>query len=179
MKNSDKLKLGAREVTVFAMLGALMLASKTLLEAVPNIHPVTMLLMVYTAVYRKKAIFPLLVYLVLDTLKWGIMTMVPYFYIFPLCWLVTLFVPSTLSNEKKQISYTAICTFFGLAFGALYAPWQAFVFMKTTDPAKIFAWIAAGFPYDLIHAAGNFAASFLILPLSALLTKLEKGTSRG
>ena len=42
------------------MLGALILASKTLLEAVPNIHPVTMLLMAYTVVYRKKAIFPLL-----------------------------------------------------------------------------------------------------------------------
>ena len=42
-----------------AVLGALMLASKTLLEVVPNIHPVTMLLMVYTAVYRNKAIFPL------------------------------------------------------------------------------------------------------------------------
>lgn len=157
------------------MLGALMLASKTLLESVPNIHPVTMLLIVYTAVYRRKAIFPLLVYLVLDTLKWGMMTMVPYFYIFPLCWLVTLLVPPTLSNAKKQICYTAICTFFGLAFGALYAPWQALVFMKTTDPSKIFAWIAAGIPYDLVHAAGNFAASFLILPLSALLIKLEKG----
>ncbi len=177
MKSSDNKRLTAREVAIFAMLGALMLASKTLLEAVPNIHPVTMLLMVYTVVYRKKAIFPLFVYLVLDTLKWGIMTMVPYFYIFPLCWLCTLCVPTTLSNAKKQICYTAICTFFGLAFGTLYAPWQALVFMKSFKLSKILAWIAAGLPYDLLHAAGNFAASLLILPLSALLLKLEKGIS--
>jgi len=179
LKNSDKKRLSAREIAVFAMLGALMLVSKTLLEAVPNIHPVTMLLMVYTAVYRKKAIFPLVIYLVLDTLKWGIMTMVPYFYIFPLCWLCTLLVPATLSNTKKQICYTVICTFFGIAFGTLYAPWQAFVFLKTFELSKIFAWIAAGFSYDLIHAAGNFAASFLILPLAELLIKLEKGISPG
>ena len=174
MKSSDKKGLSAREVVVFAMLGALMLASKTLFEAVPNIHPLTMLLMTYTAVYRKKAIFPLAVYLVLDTLKWGVVSMVPYFYIFPLCWLCTMAVPSVFSPLKKQICYTGICTAFGLFFGAMYAPWQAFIYFKSLTDGRMISWILAGLPYDLIHAAGNFAASFLILPLSALLLKLEK-----
>ena len=155
------------------MLGALMLVSKTLLEAVPNIHPVTMLIIVYTVVYRKKAIFPLLVYLVLDTAKWGLMTMVPYFYIFPLCWLCTLAVPQGISLVKRQICYTLICTAFGLFFGTLYAPWAALIFLKSFDISKILAWIVAGIPYDLIHAAGNFAASLLVIPLVKLLRKIE------
>ncbi len=174
MKSSDKKRLTTHEIAVFALLGAIMLASKTLLEAVPNIHPVTMLLMTYTVVYRKKAIFPLVIYLVLDTLKWGIMTMVPYFYIFPLCWLCTMAVPRSLSRGKQQLCYTVICTLFGLLFGTLYAPWQAFVFMKSFELSKIAAWIVAGLPYDLIHAAGNFAASFLILPIAALIRKIDR-----
>ncbi len=170
--------LTVREIAVFAMLGAIMLASKTLLEAVPNIHPLTMLLMVYTAVYRKKAIFPLLVYLVLDTAKWGIMTMVPYFYIFPLCYLCTLAVPRKMQTLPRQICYTVICTAFGLFFGVLYSPWAAVVYLKSFELQKILAWIAYGFPYDILHALGNFAASFLIIPLATLLRKIEKSARK-
>jgi hypothetical protein len=35
-------------------------------------------------------------------------------------------------------------------------------------------WIAAGFPYDLIHASGNFAIGILTPVLIRLLMKLEK-----
>ncbi|MBQ4150368.1 MAG: hypothetical protein IJC81_01005 [Clostridia bacterium] len=174
MQKNSKKGLTTREVVVFAMLGALMLASKTLLESVPNIHPVTMLLMVYTAVYGKKAIFPLLIYLVLDTAKWGILSMFPYFYIFPLCYLCTLMVPTNISDKKRQFFYTVICTSFGLFFGVLYAPWQALIHFKSFTDGRIFAWIAAGFTYDLLHAAGNFAASFLILPLEKLIKRIDK-----
>jgi len=35
------------------------------------------------------------------------------------------------------------------------------------------AWIASGFWYDVLHAAGNFAAGFLVYPLILLLKKLN------
>lgn len=165
-------RLTVREITVFAMLGALLFGSKILLEAVPNVHPVTMLIMVYTIVYRKKAIFPILIYLVLDTVKWGFATMVPYWYIFPLVWLATLALPKRLSGWKLQAAGTVICTLFGLAFGVLYAPWQAVLMHLNLQ--KMLLWIAAGFYFDLMHAAGNLAASFLILPLVRLLQKIDK-----
>ncbi len=167
-----KKQLTVREITVFAMLGALLFGSKVILEAVPNIHPVTVLIMVYTLVYRKKAIFPLLVYLVLDTVKWGFATMVPYWYIFPLVWLTTLAIPRGISGWKLQAACTGICTLFGLLFGVLYAPWQALLFGYNLP--KMLTWIAAGFYFDLLHAAGNFAASFLTLPLVRLLQRIEK-----
>ena len=172
-KNSNK-GLTTREVVIFAMLGALMFASKALLEAVPNIHPLTMLTILYTALYGLKAFFPLLVYLVIDTAKWGIMSMGPYFYIFPLCILCTLLVPTTVSNKKRQIFYTVICTSFGLFFGVLYAPWQGLVHFKSFTDGRILAWIASGFYFDVLHAAGNAAASFLILPLEKLIKRIDK-----
>lgn len=167
-----KKRLTVREITVFAMLGALLFGSKMLLEAVPNIHPLTMLIMVYTLVYRKKAIFPLLVYLVLDTVKWGFATMIPYWYIFPLVWLCTLAIPKAVSGVRLQIVCTVICTLFGLLFGVLYAPWQAFLWKL--DLPKTLTWIAAGFYFDLLHAAGNFAASFLTLPLVKLVNRINQ-----
>ena len=166
-------KLNIRDIAVFAMLGALMFAGKKIMEFLPNVHPLTFLTVAYTAVYRRRAIYPVIVYLVLETfISGGISWLVPYYYIFPLCHIVTLCVPSTLSNVKKQICYTAICTFFGIAFGTLYAPWQAI--MWGLSFSKTLTWIAVGFPYDVIHAAGNFALSFAILPIVKGLEKAKK-----
>ena len=65
-----------------------------------------------------------------------------------------------------------VCALHGLCFGTLYAPFQAVVF--GLDFAKTLAWIAAGLPFDVIHALGNLAAGALIVPLVELLRRLEK-----
>lgn len=165
-------RLTVREITVFAMLGALMFAGKKLMEWVPNVHPLTLLTVVYTLAYRKKGIIPVLVYLVLDTaVTGGITWLVPYYYIFPLCWLCTLALPTNLPKWGAQICYTLVCTLFGLLFGTLYAPWQMLMYGLSFE--KMLAWIAFGIPYDVIHAIGNFAASFLVFPLLNLLQKIN------
>ncbi|MBQ6614406.1 MAG: hypothetical protein IIX18_03705 [Clostridia bacterium] len=166
-------KLSIRDITVFAMLGALMFAGKKIMEFLPNVHPLTLLTVVYTVVYRRRAIYPIIVYLVLETFISGsFMWTVPYYYIFPLCHFAALLVPADFSDVKKQVCYTFICTFFGIAFGSLYAPWQAF--MWGLDFTKTLRWIAVGLPYDVIHAAGNFALSFAILPIVKGLEKTKK-----
>lgn len=165
--------LTVREIATFAMLGVLMFVSKKLMEFIPNIHPLTLLTMVYALVYRWKGICPLLVYLVLDTFLFGgLMWSVPYWYIFPLVWLCTLLVGKYLSGLPLQIACTCICTLFGLGFGVLYAPWQAVMFHLNFE--KMLVWIASGFSFDVVHAIGNFALSFLIFPLVTLLRKLQK-----
>ena len=44
-----------RDMIVLAMFGALLFAGKIVFEALPNIHPVAMLIMVITVTYRVKA----------------------------------------------------------------------------------------------------------------------------
>ena len=51
-----------RETVIFAMLGALMYASKIVMEALPNIHLLGMFTIVFTIVFRKKALIPIYVY---------------------------------------------------------------------------------------------------------------------
>lgn len=166
-------RLTVREITVFAMLGAVMFAGKKLVEWIPNVHPATMLTMVYTLAYRKKGIIPVIVYLVLETVfTGGITWLVPYYYIFPLCWLCTLLLPRHLPKWGAQICYTLLCTLFGLLFGVLYAPWQAILYGLSFE--KTLAWVASGFAFDVTHAVGNFAASFLIIPLLNLLQKINQ-----
>ncbi len=58
------MRLTTREITVFAMLGAVMYASKLLMELIPNVHLLGVLVVAFTVVYRKKALYPIYIYVV-------------------------------------------------------------------------------------------------------------------
>ncbi len=166
-------KLSVREMCVFAMLGALMYASKIIMEVLPNIHILGMLTMVYTLAFRKKALIPLYVYIMLNGLFAGFATWwIPYLYIWTILWGVTMLLPQDLPRAVAAVVYPLICCLHGMFFGVLYAPAQALLF--GLDFRGMLAWIAAGFVFDITHAIGNFAAGLLILPMGQMLIKLKK-----
>ena len=67
---------------VFAMLGTIMFCSKILLEVLPNIHLLGMLTMTYTVVFRRKALIPIYIYVMLNGLYAGFnIWWIPYLYI--------------------------------------------------------------------------------------------------
>ena len=56
--------MGARELVLLALLGALLLVTKLALAWLPNIEPVSLLVLVYTAVLGWKALAPVYVYVI-------------------------------------------------------------------------------------------------------------------
>ena len=88
-----------------------------------------------------------------------------------LLWGVTMLLPRDMPPRAAMIVYPAVCALHGLAYGALYAPWQALAFGLGWEGT--IAWIIAGLPFDAVHAAGNLAAGLMILPLSRLLARLN------
>lgn len=158
---------------VFAMFGAIMYVSYLLTQWLPNIHMLGMFVMLLTVVYRFQALVPIYVYVFLTGVTYGFaIWWVPYLYLWAILWGVTMLIPKGLGKKWAMIVYPVVCGAFGLSFGALYAPAQAFFFgydLKTT-----LLWIGAGFYFDLIHAAGNVAFGLLIYPLSVQIRKLNK-----
>ena len=158
---------------IFSMLGAIMFCSKIVMEALPNIHLIGALTMIYTLVYRKKALFPIYIFAILTGLYGGFgLWWVPYLYIWTILWGITMLLPKDLNEKWGAIIYPAVCALHGLAYGTLYAPAQAILFGLDFD--GMIAWIVAGLPFDLIHAAGNLVTGLLIIPLVKLLCRLEK-----
>lgn len=144
-----------------------MFCSKILMEALPNIHLLGMLTMTYTVVFRKKALFPIYIYVLLNGIYAGFnMWWIPYLYIWTVLWAVTMALPQNMSKKAKQIVYPIVCCLHGLLFGTLYAPAQA-IMMGLSFKGTL-AWIAAGFPWDVIQGAGNLVLGTLIYPLSVL-----------
>ena len=168
----SKFKLTLFELLLFSMLGALMFVSKLAMEFLPNVHPLGMLTMVYTLTFRKKALFPIYCYVLLQGIYAGFnVWWIPYLYLWTILWGMTMLLPKKLPEKRLAILvYPLVCLLHGALFGTLYAPAQALLFHLNFE--KTIAWILAGLPWDGVHAVGNFAMGFLILPLYQTLSKL-------
>ena len=160
-------------MVVFSMLGAIMFVSKIIMELLPNIHLLGMLTMTYTVVFRKKALIPIYIYVVLNGVYAGFaMWWIPYLYIWAILWAMTMLLPKSLPKRVKYVVYPMVCSIFGFAFGTLYAPMQALMFGMNFK--AMIAWIVAGLPFDLIHGISNLFTGMLIVPFSELLVRLMK-----
>lgn len=172
-KNYRSGQTNVRELCIFAMLGGIMFASKVIMEALPNIHLLGMLTVSYTLVYRKRALIPIYLYVMLDGVFSGFnFWWMPYTYIWTILWAVTMLLPNKMSRRTSCVVYPLICALHGFAFGTLYAPAQALMFGLNFE--QMVAWIIAGLPFDVVHGVSNLGLGLLVLPLSELLNKLSR-----
>ena len=172
LSEPNKKSLSIREIVLFSMLGALMFVSKIILEVLPNIHLLGMFTMVYTIVFRKKALIPIYVYVLINGIWSGFAAWwIPYLYIWTVLWAITMLLPQSMSRKKANIVYPLVCALHGILFGVLYAPMQALIF--GLDFKGMLAWIGFGFYWDIVHGIGNFAAGFLVYPLSQVLKRVS------
>ncbi len=165
--------LSIKEICLFGILAALMFISKIVMEALPNIHLLGMLTVTYTVAFRKKALIPIYIYVLLNGLYAGFNAWwVPYLYIWTILWGATMILPKNMPKAVACVVYPLLCALHGLFFGVLYAPLQALMFRFSFE--QTLAWIAAGFTFDIIHMIGNFAVGLLIFPVSEVLKRLTK-----
>jgi energy-coupling factor transport system substrate-specific component len=158
-------------MALFAMLATMMFVLQVVMEVFPNIHLTGMLVMCCTVVFRKKALIPIYLYVMMIGVRWGFsLTWVPYLYLWTVLWGVTMLLPKRMPKGAACVVYPLVCALHGLSFGLLYAPFQAWLFRLSFSQTML--WIASGFYFDLLHAAGNLSAGILIFPLSELMKKL-------
>ena len=162
------MKVTTREIAVFGMLGAVMYASKFLMEVAPNIHLLGMFTIAFTVVYRKKALYPIYVYVLLNGVFSGFSSWwVPYLYLWTVLWGIVMLLPRNMPKKAQPIVYMAVCAGHGFLFGTLYAPAQALLYGLNLEGMA--AWILAGLPWDFVHGVSNFFCGALIMPLVTLL----------
>ena len=166
------MKLTTKEITVFAMLGALMYASKVIMELAPNIHLLGVFTVAFTVVYRKKALYPIYIYVLLNGMFCGFATWwIPYLYLWKILWGAVMLLPKNMPAKIKPLVYMLVCSAHGFLFGTLYAPAQAILY--GLDLKGMIAWIIAGLPWDFIHGVSNFFCGILIMPIVSILIMLE------
>ena len=167
------MKINIKETVIFAMLGALMYISKWLMEFLPNIHLIGVIIVAITVVYRKKALYPIYIFVMISGLLGGFSSWwIPYLYIWTILWGMTMLLPKKLPKKAEPIIYMVVCSLHGFLYGVLYAPAQALMF--GLDFKGMIAWIVAGFPFDITHGISNFLCGILIVPLIHTIRLAEK-----
>ena len=169
------MRVSVKESAVFGMLGALMYISKVIMELIPNVHLLGVFTIAFTVVYRKKALYSIYTYVLLNGIFGGFsLWWIPYLYLWTILWGVTMLLPKKMPKKIRPIVYMLVNACHGILFGTLYAPAQAILFGLSFD--AMVAWIIAGLPWDLVHGISNFFCGILIVPIIKVLSKLELNT---
>lgn len=157
-----------RRLVLFGLLGAMMFSLKMAMAQLPNIEPVSLLVMLLAAVFGREGLWAVYLYVCLEFAVWGPgLWNISYLYI----WLLLFAAARRLRSMEAPLGWALLSGCFGLLFGGLCAP----VYWVTGGWAAAVSWWVAGIPMDLLHGAGNFALALVLFrPLRRLLERLSR-----
>ena len=157
MSAGKSARLSIREIAELSLFCALMVAGKECLRLIPNVHPVTLLLLLATAVYGAKALYPAFGFALLEIALYGAgLWNLMYLYVWPIVVLAAL----PFRRSESRAFWAAIAGLHGLCFGALCA--IPYFFIGGWQMA--FSWWVSGIPYDVIHCVSNTVLVFALFP---------------
>ena len=164
MSKKNGLPLG--EVVLFGMLGALTFALQVVMAPLPNIEPVSLLVMLFAAVFGWKSLYTVYVFVTMEILFHGLgIWNINYLYV----WTVLAVAAMYLRNMTSLLGWAILSAVFGMSFGALCGIVDVFIGGFSYAVTK---WIS-GIPFDLLHCGGNFAIALILWkPLRTLLERL-------
>ena len=150
------------------MTGALIFAAKMALAGLPNIEPVSLLVMVCAVAFGAGAVYPIAVYVLLEISVFGPhLWSISYLYV----WGLLALAAWLLRDMESPLGWAVLSGGFGLLFGALCAP----VYLITGGPSFALSWWISGIPFDLAHCVGNFSLALVLFrPLRNIALRLRR-----
>lgn len=166
LADRGKLRLTLQETVLFGVLGALTFSLQVVMGPLPNIEPVSLLVMLFAVVFGWRALYPVYVFVVMEILFYGFSVWnVYYLYV----WTILAVAALPLRKMESPLGWATLSGGFGLLFGALCGIADVFIGGFGYAAAK---WVS-GILFDVTHCVGNFVIALLLFkPLRALLDKL-------
>ena len=110
------MKLQVKEIVVLAMSTAVLFAVQVMLAFIPNVELVSLLIIIYTQVYKKKVFYIIYAFAILEGIYYGFgIWWFMYLYVWSILAIITLI----LIKQKSIFVWTFVSGIFGLVFGAL------------------------------------------------------------
>lgn len=158
----------ARQAALLGAMGGMLFAAKMAMANLPNIEPVSLLVMLYAVCFGWRGLYAVYLYVFLECFLWGAgLWSVCYLYV----WLILFCLARLLRRMEAPSGWAALSGCFGLLFGALCAP----VYWAAGGRAFAVSWWISGLPMDLLHGGGNFVVALVLFrPLRRWLSRLSR-----
>ena len=149
------MKVKSRELILFGMLGGLTAAMQMALSFIPNIEVVTLLIILFSLIYKRKTLYIVFTFVTLMGLLHGFgLWWFGYVILWPLLSLLTVFLREKFINIVFTINTIRLLFLFGFFYAIPYAVFGGF-------NTGLSYWIS-GIPYDMVHGLGNYFIMFLL-----------------
>ena len=157
-----------RDICLMAVMGVVLNISKFVIAYIPNIELVSLFIILFTLVFKWRAIGAVAVFVFLEGLLYGFgLWWIMYLYSWPILILITWIFRWLRSN----ISWAILSGIYGLSFGFL----TSFVYFALGGFATGVSYFIGGLTFDIAHCAGNFLLMLLLYNrLRPMLEKLNK-----
>ena len=150
------------------LMGALLVVSKQAMSGLPNIEPVTLLIILFALELPRETPAAITVFILLQGVLYGFgLWWAMYLYI----WYLLALLAWLFRRMDHALFWAVFSGLYGLCFGGLCA--AVYLFAKT--PAFALSWWLSGLSYDALHGVGNFA---IMLVLYRPLRKALKAAKR-
>ena len=135
------------------LMGALLVVSKQAMSGLPNLEPVSLLIILFALELPRETPGAITVFILLQGVLYG----------FGLWWV--------MRRMDNAFFWAVFSGLYGLCFGGLCA--AVYLFAKT--PAFALSWWLSGLSYDALHGVGNFVLMLLLYrPLRRALQMAKK-----
>ena len=166
-KRPEGLRVSIKDIVIIAMMSAILFTVQIVIAGLPNIELVTLLVIVYTLVFKWRTLPIIYVFAVLQGLVYGFGSWwIMYLYI----WTILYLIVTLLRKNNSVVVWAVVSGIYGLIFGALCS--LVYFFMGGVNTVIAF-WIA-GIKFDIIHGVANFIVCLtLFKPLHTILNKFK------
>lgn len=167
IQKQSKQNLTARDITLMALMVAIIEVSKVALAQIPNVELTSFWIIMFTLYFGTRIFYVIPVFILIEGAMypfglWWIM----YLYAWPILAIVVLL----LRKRNNAWDMAFISGMFGLLFGFLCS----IPYIFTSGLSGAFAWWVAGIPWDLVHGIANFAIMLVLYhPIKYVMAKMQ------
>ena len=161
-------RLTARDITIMALMVAVIEVSKVALAQIPNVELTSFWIIMFTLYFGPRIFYVIPVFILIEGVMypfglWWIM----YLYAWPMLAIAVLL----LKKMNTAWEWSFVSGLFGLSFGFLCA----IPYIFTSGLAGAFTWWVAGIPWDLVHGVANFFIMLVLYkPIKITMMKMNK-----
>lgn len=163
------------EMILCALLAALAFAMKEVMASLPNIEPVSLLMMVAGATMGVKAVSSAWIFCLLQCFLYGF-TLWNLVYLF--VWPIIVLIAALFRRFRSPFFWATLSGIYGFFYGFFFIP-TAILAYGVNTPAKLLVYMANDLPFNIAHAIGNFVIALVIFcPLRHVIERALKKISK-